>query len=53
MAQADMLDKKLFNKDRKDTKDVRGSRPPPDDVRSAGAGGELLVFTVPSFPREE
>lgn len=48
-----MLDKKLFNKDRKDTKEVCGSRPSPDEVWSVGAGGELLVFTVQSFPREE
>lgn len=27
MVQADMLDKRLFNKDGKEAKDVRGSRP--------------------------
>lgn len=53
MVQADMLDKRLFNKDRKDTKDARRSRPSPVDVWNVGAGGEALVFTVQLFTREE
>lgn len=50
MARADTFDRKLFNKDRKDTKDVRGCRPSPD----AACGASVpLVFAVPLFPREE
>lgn len=45
MEQADMLDKRLFNKDR-NTKDVRRSRPSLNDVWSVGAGGELLCLLI-------
>lgn len=50
MAQADTSDKKLFNKDRKDTKD-----PVPLRVTRGAAVLEekLSVFTVQLFPREE
>lgn len=37
-----MLDKRPFNKDRKDTKDVRRSRPPLDDVWDAVPGAAVL-----------
>lgn len=39
-----MLDKRLFNKDREDTKDVHRSRPSLTDVWSIGVGEELLCL---------
>lgn len=47
----EQADKRLFNKDRKDTKDMRRSRPSLNDVWNVGAEG--AVFTVQLFTRRE